>query len=385
MTQETNASRAALLFLVGMLLPVIGSWLFHDVLSVYLSGRAFTYSIAVGFSLLGWVFLTVWDTDRLDFISWAIIVPWVFVLGMVVLVMSADRPSGLTYLFRSMEDLVAFAGSFTLAGFASVVIRERVDRASQRYPRVPSSQSIAIGFVSVLVIAILAGGALLTVSAMSASVSDVEPGVVEYRSSQYAALNVTVEGDPTELLLTVTGPDGGTHTKRIPRTAMEGDSVTVPVESYYLDGYPKTGTYHVKVSTISFITVDTATYSIDSPPSPSLVAVETAGPGEPLPLDLPSNATVPRGSTEPTNETRVAVVIENEGDAGDDFDISLPGDAVVIESRSLFLEPGQQGVRIFTIPHDHVERIHEEENGTVTVEVAHGETRIVEEVPLPGA
>ncbi len=385
MNGDSNASRVFFLFFAGMLLPVIGSWLFHDVLSVYLSGREFTYVVAIAFSLLGWVFLAVLDPDRLEFISWALISPWIFVFGMVVLVISTDRPTGLTYIFQSVGDLLAFAGSFTLAGFASVVIRERIERLSQRYHRVPSSQSIAYGILSVLVIAILAGGGVLTVSAMSASVSDVEPGVVEYRSSHYSALNVTVEGNPTELLLTVTGPDGNAYTKRIPRTVMQGDSVTVPVESHYLDGYPKAGTYHVKVSAITGVTVDRATYTLDNPPSPSIVSIETAGPGEPIDLGLPSNAVGARRSTVPTNQTRVGVVIENEGEVGDDFLIYLQGDTIAIESRSLFLEPGQQGLRIFAVPDEHGERIHAEENGTVTVEVIREGIRIKKDVKLPNS
>lgn len=383
MNEDPDSTHLVFLYVGGMLVPLIVSWLFHDVVSVYLSGREFTYAAAIGFLLLAWVFLEVLDTDRLDFISWAIISPWIFGLGMVVLAFSTGRPTALMYLFGSLEDVLAFAISFTVAGFAATVIRERIDNVSERYTRVPPSRTIAIGTVLIFLVAILAGSGLFTVSAMPASVTDVEPGVVEYRSSPYAALNVTVSGNPTELLLTGTTPDGDTFVKRIPRTAMQGESVTVPLESHYLDGFPKAGTYQVTVSAISGVSVDTATYTIDDPPSPSIVAVEPAGRGEPIGFELPSNASGPRRSTEPTDETRIAVVIENEGEVADDFLIHLKLHEDEIDSRSLFLEPAQQGMRIFAIPDEYVHRIHEEENGTVTVEVIGEGDRNTEEVRLP--
>lgn len=370
------------LFVVGMTVPVIGSMLAHDVLSLYLSGRQFTYLVAVAFCLIVWIFLEVVDPDRLTFFMWSLVFPWLITLGIVILAISTEMSPGLGYLFYDVGGLMAYGGSFMLAGVASLVIRKRIDRASRQYPRLPRGRSIAFGVAIVGVIAILAGGTLLTVFAMSASVSDVEPGVLEHRTP---VLNVTIDDKGSEMRLRVTGPEGSTYISRISQSVKGSDPITVPVRFHGdLPSAPEAGTYHVELTAISGIRVDSATYTVDKAPSPSVLDMKTAGPGQPLEFDVPENATVYRPSPGPTDpQTRVAVVVENTGDVAADFDTVVHLKPGLVDSREIFVKPGQKGVNIIGIQEKYVERIHERSDGRITVEVVYEETRIVKEVALP--
>ena len=382
MNVDTDSALVGVLFMGGMTLPVIGSLLGHDVISLYLSGSQFIYSVAVAFGLIAWVFLEVVNADRLNFISWALVFPWIFVFGIAALRISMEGHPGLTYLLDEMGDLVAYSGSFMVTGLASMVIHERIHRVSRQYRSVPRGRTIATGLAIVVVVAILTGGGLLTVSAMSASVTDVEPGVVDHRTP---VLNVTVEGRPTEMRLRVTGPEGSSHIRRIPHSQKTEVRKTIPVKFYGdLATSPKAGTYLVELEAISGITVDTMTYTVEDGPTPSVLEVETAGPGEPLAVDFPESATVYRPSSGPTDpETRVAVVIVNTGDIAADFDTIVHLRPGLIDSREIFVKPGQTGVNIIAIQDKYVNQIHERTNGTTTVEVVYEDTRIVKEVTLP--
>lgn len=379
---SSDSPLVGVLFVVGMTVPVISSWLAHGVLSLYLSGSQFTYAAAVAFGVIAWAFLEVVDPDRLTFFAWALVFPWLFTLGVVMLAIATEISPGLGYLFQDIGGLWLYAGSFMIAGFASMVIRERVNLVSGRYRNVPHGRTIAFGVLIVAVIAILAGGGVLTASAMSASVSEVEPGVMDYRTS---VLNVTVEDPSTEMRLRVTGPEGSTHIRRVTPSANGSGPITVPVTFYGdLASSPKAGTYRIDITAISGITVDTATYTVDVAPSPTVIDVQTAGPGEPLTFDVPENTTVYRPSRGPTDpETRVAVVLENSGDVAGDFDTVVHLTPDLVDSREIFVEPGQKGVNVIAIEDKYVERLHERSNGTVTVEIVYEETRIVEDVRLP--
>lgn len=379
---SSDSSLVGALFLVGMAVPVIISWLAQDVLSLYLSVSQFTYAAAVAFGLTAWAFQEVVDPDRLTVIMWALVFPWVFSFGLVLLAIWTDLSAILGYLLRDIGGLATYAGSFMIAAIASVVIRERVRLVSRQYRYVPRGRTIAFGVLIVTVIAILLGGGVLTVSAMSASVSDVEPGVIDY---QTAVLNVTVEDPRTEMRLRVTGPEGNMHIRRVTPAANGDARITVPVSFYGdLASAPKPGTYHIEITAISGVTVDTTTYTVDDGPSPTVLDVETAGPGEPMRFDISEYATVYRPSRGPTDpDTRIAVILENSGDVAGDFDTVVHLTPDLVDGREIFVEPGQKGANVIAIDDRYVERLHEESNGTVTVEIVYEETHISRVVRLP--
>ena len=115
-----------------------------------------------------------------------------------------------------------------------------------------------------------------------------------------------------------------------------------------------------------------------------MIAVQTAGPGEPLTFDVPEHATVYRPSPGPRDpETRVAVIVENSGVVAADFDTVVHLTPDLVDSREIFVESGQQGVNVIAIEDKYVERLHERSNGTVTVDIVYEEKHITKTVPLP--
>lgn len=381
MNVSRDSALIAALFLAGMGLPFAVAISFHDVLSLYLTGSQFTAVLAVTFGLLTWVFLIRVDPDRVDFLSASLVFPWIFVTGVVFAVLVVGRHDGLGYLVRSFGDLATFGASYMVAAIAAVVFHRRAERIAEETDWAPPPRSIAMTVSIVLALVVAAGGGFLHVTATSTSISDVEPGVADYA---VPVLNVTLEGEPTELRLEVTAPNGDAYTKRVSRSTVEDGPITVPVQFYRFHTYPLAGTYQVEVSAITGMTVDTATYTVENAPSPSIQSVETAGPGEDLDLELAPNSTVYRPSPGLSDsETRVGVVIENEGDVADRFETRLLVEEDRVIGRSIFIEPGQQGGNILAIPDEDVERIVEEWNGTIAVEVRYSDERLTEEVELP--
>ena len=381
MNVSRDSALIAALFLAGMGLPLFIAVSFHNILSLYLTGGQFTAVVAVTFGLMAWVFLIHVDLDLVDFISASLVYPWIIITGIVFAVLLTGRSDGLGYLVRSVGDLATFGASYMVAGLAAVAIQRRAERITQGTDWAPEPRSIAMTLSIVLAVATVAGGGFLHGTASSTSISDVETGVADYKDP---VLNVTLEGEPTELRLTVTAPDGDTYTKRVSRSTWEDGSSTVQVQFYRFHPYPLAGTYHVEVSAITGMTVDSATYTIENAPSPSIQSVETAGPGEDLDLELSPNSTVYRPSPGLSDsETRVGVVIENHGDVADEFKTRLLVAEDRVIGRSIFIRPGQQGGNILAIPDEDVERIVEEANGTITVEVVYRDERLTQEIELP--
>ncbi|MEF8854768.1 MAG: hypothetical protein V5A24_04670 [Haloarculaceae archaeon] len=383
MPADSLFPRLAALFVAGVWLPVVVAELTHDVLSMYMSGVAFTLVVAVAFALVAWLVFGVWDVDRVDFLIASIVMPWLAALALFLAALVVGRHlhlGGLRYLGFSIEDLFVYAGSFTLAGIVAVGIHRQVATLADRYAPVPGPRRVAQVVVVLAVVAVVGLGGLATVTATSATISSAQPGVA---GGLTPTLNVSIDSPPTELRLTVTAPDGTSTTTRVPQSSLEGGDTTVPVAFGRVGGDVRPGTYHVGLVAVSGLRVDETTYEVATAPSPRIRAVVTAGPGEPLALDLPSGARVYRPSPGPVDDrTRVGVVIENLGDVAARVDtrVRLADDRVA--AREILVGPGQRSGNVIDIAPEDVERIREQLNGTVTVEVSYGDEQVTERVRL---
>lgn len=366
--------------LLGMAIPVLLAVRFHDLLSLYLSGGQLTFLGAVAYGLVVWLLVARYDLDRVNVVLASIVFPVVGagVLLLVGLAMT-DLHEGFRYLFRDVGDLFTYAAGFGLAGITAVGVLRKTEQLAEARAWTSPPQTIPILLVSLIVLGLLAGGIIGHISARSAAVSAFEPDTTPHGKP---VLNVTVESPPTELRLTVTAPDDSTTTHRITRRALQDGSTTVSIEFWEFEGqHPQAGTYNARVASVVGVTVDTATHTIDQPPTPALLRTETAAPGEPLDLDLPADSVVyrPRYDT----ETRVAVVLQNEGDVAARFYVRIFTAEERLASREIPLEPGQQGANIFELSREEVDRIHADADGTVSIEIVYEDERIRTTAELP--
>lgn len=378
-TRVSFPSLAAFI-LAAMAIPVLVAIPLGDVLPLYLPGRQYAYLVAATFALVAWAVLAVWDLDRLDFLVAAVVLPWVGAMGLFFVgVATSGDIDGFRYLFLDIEDVFAYSGSFVVAGIAAVALQRRAARLSERAGW-PAPRRLAVGALVLVALLVVVGGAVAQVTASSASITAVEPGIADHRST---ALNVTVESAPAELRLAVTHPDGETVTKRVSSASTRGTPTTLPVVFHRL-GQPVAGTYRVELTSLPGITVDSATYTLETAPTPSLLRVETADSNEPLRLDLPADAVEYRPSPGPTDsKPRVGVVMQNDGDVAAEFATRVLIGDEELSSRYIYLEPGQQGGNVLSLSVDDLERIHASGNGTVTVEVAYRHDRVGTTVNLP--
>ena len=360
-------------FFAGMLGPFVVAATAHETLSLYVSGGQFLGLSAAVFSLVVWVLLARFDLDRVNVVFASIALPWFFSLALLQLGLVFGTTEA-HYLLEDFNDLLAYAGAFMLAGIAAVALQRGAERLSGTYDWLPAPGTLAVVVVAAVVVApVVVGGAVAHLTAASASVSHVEQ-VTLYPVEP--GLNVTVEGDQTELRLTVTAPDGSSTTQRLSYGDMADGEETVPIDFREFDSArPQAGTYHIEVAAISGLTVETASYEIERTATPTLVAVETAQPGEELNLSHPSAPEEYRFDAH--SETRVGVLLENRGDVADRFYVRLVADDEQLNSGSRFLEPGQHGATVVPLSEEDVERI-EQAGGTVTVEAVYGE------IPLSG-
>lgn len=380
MSGTSSPTRLAGVFLLGMGIPVIVSFWSFEILSLYFDAQSFSLLAAGGFAIGYWAFITSMDPDYIDAAGMAVVFPPAFVFAMGFVIIFSGVPEGLLYLFGDIEGLAFYSGVFMAGGLGTVALDRVVSRASRQHRRVPDPQPIAIGLIALLAVGTLAGAGVATASAMSTSVTEVEPGMTAPYSS---AMLVTVDGPPSELRLTVTGPTGEEHTKRVSRHQMRDGHATIPVRWFRLGG-PNAGTYRLRVTSLTGFTVDTTTYTLPKGPSPRILDIETARAGADMVLDLPRNATVYRPSPGRSDDRmRVAVIIKNEGDVAADFDtiLHLSGDRVT--GREIFIEPGQVGANIIDIPPENVTRLHEEAGGRVPIVVEVHDTEIRRSVTLP--
>lgn len=365
----------AALFGVSMLVPILVVFAVQDGVSLYLTGRQFTYVVAFAFAVVAWALLAVVGFDRRNFAFASVALPWVFVF-LLIPVGIAVRPDAFEYLFWEIEDLGAYAASYTVAGIAAVAVDREVERLGG-YEWVPTSRDLSVSLLVVLAVAAVAGGGYLHLTATAASVADTEVGVTDLHQN---SIHAHVEGDPTELRLTVVTPDDRSHTERISYSELEGGSTTVTIPFHYLSRQdPQAGTYHIELQTLAGVTVDTATYTIEAPP-PSILSVETAPPGETISFE-PEPDTARLADSD--NETSVGVVVENNAEVGEWAETRVLAGGEEIASWRIFIEPGARGGIALALPEGTVEAVHEDAAGMVTVEVEFMDHRMTEEVALP--
>ncbi len=385
MITDEDFPAIAAIFVVGMALPIAVALAIHDVLALYLTGGQFASLGAAAFALLAWVVLEARDIDRTNFLVASLVLPWIVAVGVLLVALTLrEHPGGFRYLFGGTEVLGAYAALYTVAGVAAVALLRGVERFTRRDGWSPAPPTVAVGLVAVLVLGSAAGGAYATVAASSASISDVEADVVDRRSNYETdgtGLVVVVEGEPTELRLTVTAPDGTTAIERLTEEDLRDGTDTVVLEDWRFDAPLRAGTYEVALSALTGVTVDRTTYTIETEPTPSLRQVEVVPPnGEPT-VDVPGDATRKEGTE---SEVQVVTVIANEGDAPGEFATRLATDGEFVTVEGVVVEPGRSGVTVVGLSDEDVERAHRENDGELEVEVVFdGEVVTTERVTLP--
>lgn len=378
-TDEDLATIVTVIYL-GMAVPVVFALQFHDLLDLYLTGLQFTLLGAFVYGVVFWHLIARNSLDRVNVVLASVVFP---VLGAMVIlfigVSMTDLHDGFRYLFAGFGDLFGYAVIFGLAGSLAAIIDLAFERHDLTPNQGPSSQTASLVLIALLLLGIIAGGTIGHVTARTAEVTAVAPDTTDHGRP---VLNVTVDGGPAELRLTVTAPDDSTTTHRITRTELRGGSVTIPIEFWEFDApEPPAGTYHVKLTSVPGMTVDTASHTIETAPTPSLVDSASAPPGDEFELGLPADAIVYGPKYD--DETRVAVVLQNEGGVAARFYVRIYTDDERIKSREIPLEPGQHGANIFELSDDEVDRIHENADGTVSIEIVYGDHVIKTEVDLP--
>lgn len=381
MSDDRTASPILAGIATGMLVPVVAAIAFQEVISLYLTTRTFTYVVAAAFALVAWTCVIAFDIDHVDAVVWSVVLPWIVVFGAVMLLFVLGQPDGFMYLFGDVGDVGRYAGAYMIAGLAAVAGARGLERLPERAAWLPAPRSIALGVVVVAALGVIVVAASLHASASSATVADVQTGDTGFSGTP--ALNVTLDGGSEYAVLRVRSPDGDRHTTRVTGDDNGGETTTVPIEFYDLSG-PVAGRYHVEVRSVLGITVDSATYTIERAPSPSIVTVETARPGESFDLDLPPGATERRSSEGSTDsQTRVAVVLHNQGAVRAEFSTLLLVDGELVFVRDIFVDPGQQAGTIIALSDEDVERIRQVADGVVTVEVRYRDDVVTREVRVP--
>lgn len=270
-----------------------------------------------------------------------------------------------------------------VAGVAAVALERGVDRFSRRSDWSPAPLTLPVGVLVLLVLGAILGGGYATVAASSASVSDVEATVVDRGPASEETGLVVVEGDPTELRLTVTAPDGTTAIERLGEGDLREGAATIELPYWRFDASLRAGTYAVELSSLTGTTVDRTTYTIETEPTPSLRQVEVAPPGVEPDLDVPDDATV--RATGSGNDTRIATVVTNEGDAPGEFATRLrTGDGEFVTVQDVVIGSGQDGANVVALSEDEVEQVHRGSDGVVEVEILFdGDVVTTESVTLP--
>ena len=384
-TTEDSLPLAAA-FVIGMAVPVGVALLAHEVLALYLTGRELTSLLAGTFALAFWALLSVFDLDRVNALFTAIVLPWIGLVALlfVLVTVAPDQGSGLGYLFLDVEDLSAYAGAFTIAGVAAVALEWAITHHFETHAHVPDSRTLAVASLALVVLTVLAVGGVAHLGTTSASVSSLEPGTDRFGDP---ALNATVEGEPTELRVVITAPDGSTDTERIARSDWEDGRVTTTVPFYLLGAShppteaPESGTYSVELRMASGITVDSERTTIETDDSLSVLGTETAVPGEGLDLGLADEA--PVSHSQPGERWQVGVVLENTGDVPGEFWARLLVENDEVTADGVSLEPGEAGAVVLRFSEAEADRIHDEHDGVVTVEVGYGDELVTEDLALP--
>lgn len=361
----------ALLFLVGMMIPFVVGAAFEDLLSLYLSGRQFIYIVGSLFFLLAWVFLAVAEPDHLNFRFASIVFPWMIIAGVLYVGIMVEGLAALEYVVHDVEDLGAYAISFMIPGLAANSVHRRLADSSREFGGISVYRLVPIAVSLFVVIGAITGIGFLHVTATSTSITTVETDVVDYRSSGFV---VTIDGEPTELRLSISTPKNSTYTKRLSPAELDDESTSITVPFHLIRGDVQAGTYTIEIQSITGEPVDTAHYTIETAPTPRILHVDTADSGAALDLDLPPDAGEVRPSPGLTDDSvRIGVVIRNEGDVADSFHTRLRFDGERIGSMGVFLEPGRQAGLVIDVSAEAADKLRATPNARVTVEVVSGE------------
>lgn len=372
-----DLGRAAAVFAVGMALPVLVVLAAPRPLALYLDGAGFTALAALAFGLVLWVVVEARDVDRVDVAVAAVLAPAVgFVAALCGLVTLSVAIEGyglgpwepaVDYLAPTIGHLFGYVLAFAFAGFGALGAGRWVRRRSDLSPG-----RAATGTLAAVVVALALAGGVNALAATGASVASVEPGAVEYGSEP--ALNVTVAGPAAELRVVAVAPDGSRVTDRLSRRAMRGDGGTAALRVRFDDTPPpgylpaQAGTYRVRLETLTGVTVDTATFTVERDPGVAITeTVATRG-------NLSWNVT-PRPPRAGDGEVVVGVAVEHRGPFRGTAAVALalPGDGR--GSGLLFLAPGERRRVAFALSNETVRRVRAERDGVVRVRVTEGAAR----------
>ena len=386
MDPDTDLRAITTIVVAGFLLPLSGAVLLHDVFSLYVSGRQYMALAAAGLCLIAWGVLAVLDPDRQNVVFAAVVFPWVLALLLgIVLTVMAPHLDGVTYVIVGIEDLFYYAAAIMFAGLGAVALHSGSERLWGELDRVPEPHIVAVSVVGLVTVGLLVGGGYATATAGTASVSDVEAEVIDRGAFERgtAGLAITVDGDPTELRLTVRTPGGTTHIERISPGDLQDGTVTVELPGWVVGEPLGVGEYEVTLSALSGVTVDRTVYVIETEASPTLEEVAIAAPGEEFDLEPPSDAQVRRTGAE--DEIRVATVVSNDGEVPGVFTTRLlTTDGEFVTLQDIAVDGDGTGVNVQGLAADDARHLHDAHDGRVVVEILHeGDEVTSEEVTVP--
>ena len=386
MDPDADLRAITTIVVAGFLLPLFGAVLLHDVFSLYVSGRQYMALAAAGLCLIAWGVLAVLDPDRPNFVFATVVFPWILALLLgIVLTIVGPHLDGVTYVIVGIDDMFYYAAAIMFAGLGAVALHRGFQRLWEELDRVPELHIVAASVVGLVTVGLLVGGGYATTTATTASVSDVEAEVLDRGAFERGpvGLAITVDGDPTELRLTVWTPDGTTITERIPPGDLQDGTSTVQLPGWEVNAPLDAGTYEVTLSALSGVTVDRTVFVIETEASPTLEQVAIAAPGEELDLDPASDGQVRRTGAE--DDIRIATVVSNDGEVPGVFTTRLMmTDGEFITLQDLAVDGDGTGVNVQGLAADDARHVHDAHDGRLVVEVLHdGDVVAAEEVTVP--
>ncbi len=374
------------LLVLGLLVPGLLWAIAGEFIGLYLSPIELTLVSIVGYGLLAWFLIDRGTLDRTSYVLVSLIWPWPLLFCVLLLLLLLHRgeqiPRGpLANIFRTVTtdwpgSLIGYGALYTATGIVVFLISRRYDDWLRSGDRLPSPSRLIPALVAVVILIALVTIGVNTVTSQSTSIDHLGPGTKGYHDPTF---NVTVGGPTQELRLSVTAPNGTTVTKRVSRSKMQGGSGTISVPLDYDDsGTPgelpvQDGTYHVQVTSLAGIVVDTATFEAEDAVSGSLSVVQNANDTGSWPDD-------PFVYTERNaSDDSLAFWIANEGAFHAEMTVLLriPADPIIFDH--IPMPPGERHGVVFRLAPDTRNSVRAKTNGTVTAELypsAHGENPI---------
>lgn len=385
------------LLIAGMSIPALVVGAGRSLLELYVSSLQFVVIAAFAFGLLAWILIERLDIDRTSFGLVAVAWPWpvlfVALMGFLLLHRGQQIPRGpvadvFRFLIGDVEGFFLYGGLFALAGLGAVGVSKVVEAHAELDDRVPDGRVLATGLGLAIVAVVVIGLGANLAAANTASVTAIEPGVDHH---ERPTLEVILDGAPAELRLTAVAPDGSSVTQRLARADGRATPVrlAIPVQPEDPPSHGtlpvQAGTYRVRLTALSGVTVDTATFTAASGTNVSLVGAEVAS-GPPAWEDPPDRVV---GTAR--YDTNVGVLVENGGTFHTPVSIAVgtPDEPRQVGVRDLTPAPGERLGVVLSIPADEAELIRSESGGIATVGVyvgdPYGDPVATVEVELPPA